>query len=65
MTTRARRGRPRHHRHAQDLDIETRRLSALLDGLTLQAVRHPDLVGPEDLCAVLHRHLDTLAAPTS
>ncbi|MER7771425.1 TetR family transcriptional regulator C-terminal domain-containing protein [Kitasatospora sp. NPDC096140] len=46
-----------------DLDVETRRLSALLDGLTLQAVQHPDLVGPDELRAVLHRHLDTLAAP--
>ncbi|MER7582127.1 TetR/AcrR family transcriptional regulator [Kitasatospora sp. NPDC097691] len=48
-----------------DLDVETRRLSALLDGLTLQAVQHPDLVGPDELHAVLHRHLDTLAAPSS
>ncbi|MEV7184285.1 TetR family transcriptional regulator C-terminal domain-containing protein [Kitasatospora sp. NPDC093102] len=48
-----------------DLDVETRRLSALLDGLTLQAVQHPDLVGPDELRAVLRRHLDTLAAPTS
>ncbi|MFE4970874.1 TetR/AcrR family transcriptional regulator [Kitasatospora sp. NPDC056651] len=47
-----------------DLGIETRRLSALLDGLTLQAVQHPDLVGPDDLRAVLRRHLDTLAAPS-
>ncbi|MGW2256067.1 TetR/AcrR family transcriptional regulator [Kitasatospora sp. NPDC001660] len=46
-----------------DLAVETRRLSALLDGLTLQAVQHPDLVGPDELRAVLHRHLDTLAAP--
>ncbi|MFJ9772512.1 TetR family transcriptional regulator C-terminal domain-containing protein [Kitasatospora sp. NPDC101157] len=45
-----------------DLDLETRRLSALLDGLTLQAVQHPDLVGPDELHAVLRRHLDTLAA---
>ncbi|MFJ9840404.1 TetR/AcrR family transcriptional regulator [Kitasatospora sp. NPDC101155] len=45
-----------------DLGIETRRLSALLDGLTLQAVQHPDLVGPDELCTVLRRHLDTLAA---
>ncbi|MFD7590204.1 TetR/AcrR family transcriptional regulator [Kitasatospora sp. NPDC059811] len=44
-----------------DLAVETRRLSALLDGLTLQAVQHPDLVGPDELRAVLHRHLDTLA----
>ncbi len=44
-----------------DLELETRRLSALLDGLTLQAVQHPDLVGPDDLRAVLRRHLDTLA----
>ncbi|MGW2870228.1 TetR/AcrR family transcriptional regulator [Kitasatospora sp. NPDC001225] len=48
-----------------DLDLETRRLSALLDGLTLQAVQHPDLVGPDELRAVLRRHLDTLAAPAS
>ncbi|WP_371522566.1 TetR family transcriptional regulator C-terminal domain-containing protein [Kitasatospora sp. NBC_01300] len=44
-----------------DLAVETRRLSALLDGLTLQAVQHPDLVGPGELRAVLRRHLDTLA----
>ncbi|MGW2375260.1 MULTISPECIES: TetR/AcrR family transcriptional regulator [Kitasatospora] len=43
-----------------DLDLETRRLSALLDGLTLQGVQHPDLVGPDELRAVLRRHLDTL-----
>ncbi|WP_316519839.1 TetR/AcrR family transcriptional regulator [Kitasatospora brasiliensis] len=48
-----------------DLGLETRRLSALLDGLTLQAVHHPELVGPDELRAVLRRHLDTLAAPTS
>ncbi|MFD5433632.1 TetR/AcrR family transcriptional regulator [Kitasatospora sp. NPDC127067] len=48
-----------------DLGVETRRLSALLDGLTLQAVQHPDLVGPDELRAVLRRHLDTLAAPAS
>ncbi|MFF4380078.1 TetR/AcrR family transcriptional regulator [Kitasatospora sp. NPDC001547] len=46
-----------------DLAVETRRLSALLDGLTLQAVQHPDLVGPDELRAVLRRHLDALAAP--
>ncbi len=44
-----------------DLAVETRRLSALLDGLTLQAVQHPELVGPEELRAVLRRHLDTLS----
>ncbi|MFJ4188731.1 TetR/AcrR family transcriptional regulator [Kitasatospora sp. NPDC089509] len=44
-----------------DHELETRRLSALLDGLTLQAVQHPDLVGPDELHAVLRRHLDTLA----
>ncbi|MFD7643526.1 TetR/AcrR family transcriptional regulator [Kitasatospora sp. NPDC059795] len=48
-----------------DLDLETRRLSALLDGLALQAVQHPLLVGPDELCAVLRRHLDALAAPRS
>ncbi|MFI6156750.1 TetR/AcrR family transcriptional regulator [Kitasatospora sp. NPDC051170] len=47
-----------------DLDVETRRLSALLDGLTLQAVQHPDLLGPDELRAVLRRHLDSLAGRT-
>ncbi|MFD7905054.1 TetR/AcrR family transcriptional regulator [Kitasatospora sp. NPDC059747] len=46
-----------------DLAVETRRLSALLDGLTLQAVQHPDLVGPDELRTVLRRHLDSLTAP--
>ncbi|MFJ9692077.1 TetR/AcrR family transcriptional regulator [Kitasatospora sp. NPDC101183] len=46
-----------------DLAVETRRLSALLDGLTLQAVQHPDLVGPDELRAVLRRHLDSLRSP--
>ncbi|MBV2155253.1 TetR/AcrR family transcriptional regulator [Kitasatospora sp. SUK 42] len=46
-----------------DLAVETRRLSALLDGLTLQAVQYPDLVGPDALREVLHRHLDSLATP--
>ncbi|WP_369184655.1 TetR/AcrR family transcriptional regulator [Streptomyces sp. Y1] len=46
-----------------DLAVETRRLSALLDGLTLQAVQHPDLVGPDDLRAALAAHLDGLAPP--
>ncbi|MFF2625271.1 TetR/AcrR family transcriptional regulator [Kitasatospora griseola] len=44
-----------------DLTVETRRLSALLDGLTLQAVQHPLLVGPDELRAVLRHHLDSLA----
>ncbi|MEV7024899.1 TetR/AcrR family transcriptional regulator [Kitasatospora sp. NPDC093558] len=45
-----------------DLAVETRRLTALLDGLTLQAVQDPDLVGPAELRAVLRRHLDSLRA---
>ncbi|WP_066933986.1 TetR/AcrR family transcriptional regulator [Streptomyces sp. NBRC 110611] len=43
-----------------DLELETLRLSALLDGLTFQATLEPDRVTPELLRRVLHRHLETL-----
>lgn len=44
-----------------DIALETQRLAALLDGLTLGGVLHPDLMPPEDARAILHRHLRDLA----
>ncbi|MFJ8210751.1 TetR/AcrR family transcriptional regulator [Streptomyces sp. NPDC096033] len=46
-----------------DLDTETERLTALLDGLGMTAVLHPDLLGTEACLAVLRGHLGDLAAP--
>lgn len=43
-----------------DLDLETLRLSALLDGLTLQASLEPERMTPDVLRDVLRRHLETL-----
>jgi AcrR family transcriptional regulator len=43
-----------------DLDVECLRLSALLDGLTMQAVLHPQVTTPELLLAALRRSLQTL-----
>ncbi|MEU5696983.1 TetR/AcrR family transcriptional regulator [Actinosynnema sp. NPDC020468] len=43
-----------------DVPVETERLAALLDGLAVNAVLHPDLATPEVLRAVLGRHLDQL-----
>ncbi|MEV7013788.1 TetR/AcrR family transcriptional regulator [Streptosporangium sp. NPDC051022] len=43
-----------------DLDIETERLSSLLDGLGLNAALHPGLLGPERCVEVLRAHLDDL-----
>ncbi|KUJ66094.1 TetR family transcriptional regulator [Streptomyces albus subsp. albus] len=47
----------------RDLDIalEGLRLTALLDGLTLQAVLRPDRITPAVIRGVLRRHLDALA----
>ncbi|MFI6446697.1 TetR family transcriptional regulator C-terminal domain-containing protein [Kitasatospora sp. NPDC050543] len=49
---------------SQDLDLplETARLTALLDGLTLQAVLLPDRSPPQLLRQVLRRHLETLGS---
>ncbi|HEV7626208.1 MAG TPA: TetR/AcrR family transcriptional regulator [Streptomyces sp.] len=44
-----------------DVDLESVRLSALLDGLTLQAVQAPDLLPPDLLTDVLRRHLLALS----
>ncbi|GAA0313118.1 TetR/AcrR family transcriptional regulator [Streptomyces polychromogenes] len=46
-----------------DLDAETERLTALLDGLGMSAVLHPDLLGAETCLAVLRGHVGDLAAP--
>jgi AcrR family transcriptional regulator len=43
-----------------DLDLETSRLHALLDGLALHAVMRPEQVPPSRITAVIARHLDTL-----
>ncbi|WP_017620008.1 TetR family transcriptional regulator C-terminal domain-containing protein [Nocardiopsis gilva] len=47
---------------ADDLDVplEAERLAVLLDGLTLNALLHPDITGPETMLAVLRQHLDSL-----
>ncbi|GAA1032886.1 TetR family transcriptional regulator C-terminal domain-containing protein [Virgisporangium ochraceum] len=49
-------------RTAPGLDpaLETERLSALLDGLAMSVVLHPDRLSPETSLEVLRRHLDTL-----
>ncbi|GAA3264752.1 TetR/AcrR family transcriptional regulator [Nonomuraea helvata] len=43
------------------LDVETERLSALVDGLAMNAVLHPELVGAYDCLEVVRTHLGALA----
>jgi DNA-binding transcriptional regulator YbjK len=43
-----------------DVPLEARRLCALLDGLTTQAVLYPDQLTPAAMTAVLHHHLESL-----
>jgi AcrR family transcriptional regulator len=45
-----------------DVALESRRLCALLDGLSLEAVLHPGRLDAETMLAVLRRHLTTLTA---
>ncbi|MEU7477107.1 TetR family transcriptional regulator C-terminal domain-containing protein [Lentzea sp. NPDC042327] len=47
---------------AADLDVrvEVERLAALVDGLTVGGVLHPDRMTPELAVALLHRHLESL-----
>ncbi|MFI9046978.1 TetR/AcrR family transcriptional regulator [Streptomyces sp. NPDC053427] len=45
-----------------DVELESTRLAALLDGLTLQATLLPDRYPPKLLRQVLRRHLDALTA---
>ncbi|MFE9689564.1 TetR/AcrR family transcriptional regulator [Micromonospora sp. NPDC005806] len=47
----------------RDPDRETARLHALLDGLALHALLHPDLMPPDRASAVLTDHLDGLRHP--
>ncbi|MFF2955725.1 TetR/AcrR family transcriptional regulator [Kitasatospora sp. NPDC057965] len=44
-----------------DLPLETERLAALLDGLALGMVLHPDGVAPDTALPILRRHLHDLA----
>ncbi|MFE7612513.1 TetR/AcrR family transcriptional regulator [Streptomyces celluloflavus] len=46
-----------------DIDIETERLTALLDGLSLRAVLHPEILNPQTCADVLFTHLDDLSMP--
>ncbi|MFF8271367.1 TetR/AcrR family transcriptional regulator [Streptomyces sp. NPDC016562] len=46
-----------------DLDIETERLTALLDGLSISAVLHPEIVSPQACVDVLLTHLGDLSLP--
>ncbi|MGC0421231.1 TetR/AcrR family transcriptional regulator [Embleya sp. AB8] len=50
-------------RPGRDIDIETERLTALLDGLGLSAVLHPDIVSPQTCIDVLRAHLSDLSLP--
>ncbi|GAA3091761.1 TetR/AcrR family transcriptional regulator [Streptosporangium carneum] len=43
-----------------DADVETERLSSLLDGLSLNTVLHPEVLSPEKCVRVLQAHLDDL-----
>lgn len=45
-----------------DVPLETQRLSALLDGITVDAVLHPDRMPPELMLTLLRGHLDGLMA---
>ncbi|REK90474.1 TetR family transcriptional regulator [Streptomyces inhibens] len=48
-------------RPGRDLDIETERLTALLDGLGLSAVRHPDVLSAQTCAEALRVHLEDLS----
>ncbi|SCL23173.1 DNA-binding transcriptional regulator YbjK [Micromonospora pallida] len=48
----------------RDVPSETARLHALVDGLALHALLHPDLMPPARLRAVLADHLDDLRRPS-
>lgn len=45
-----------------DLDLEEQRLSALIDGLTLRSVLHPELLTADTARRALRAHLDSLRA---
>ncbi|NUP78444.1 MAG: TetR family transcriptional regulator [Nonomuraea sp.] len=43
-----------------DIEVETERLAALLDGLTVEGVLHPERMTPDLMRRCLRRHLETL-----
>ena len=43
-----------------DLDVETERLTALLDGLSLNGILYPGIATPDMCAAALRTHLDSL-----
>jgi len=45
-----------------DINLETERLFALLDGLAVHAAMRPEPTNPEGLLAVLNHHLDQISA---
>ncbi|MEU7001716.1 TetR/AcrR family transcriptional regulator [Nonomuraea sp. NPDC046570] len=45
-----------------DVALEVERLCALLDGLTVEAILHPDRIDDTTLLRVLRRHLESLTA---
>ena len=51
-------------RPGRDIDIEADRLTALLDGLSLNAVLHPEILNPGTCADVLLTHLGDLASET-
>jgi AcrR family transcriptional regulator len=46
-----------------DLDLETIRLHALIDGLALHAYVHPERLSPDELRRVVRHHLGELVCP--
>jgi hypothetical protein len=47
----------------RDVEVETGRLHALVDGLAVHAAMRPDLNTPDRIRAVITRHLDELESP--
>ncbi|TDC97418.1 TetR family transcriptional regulator [Nonomuraea deserti] len=56
-------GIARHRPLGADAGVETERLAALIDGLTLAGVLHPERMTPELMRDALRRHLQALAEP--
>ena len=50
---------------ASDIDLETERLFALIDGLAVHAAMRPERTNAEGLLAVLNRHLDEITATSA
>lgn len=56
-------GASRHRPMPEDPEVETERLCALIDGLTVAGVLHPARMTPALMVATLRRHLGGLATP--